>query len=190
MMPRVFLWPAVVLWEGPPRRQRICATLLLALAMSPIYAGGQVATGEASLSADARPSRVRVLGGSFLGGLAFSGGVGLAVFAATGGTTDCYEGGCLTLSFAALAWPVGSVWGAGRVMGNAGFRTSFVRLTAVSVLGTGLAILSMFAVDQAPRSDPECTSDGFCIYDYGPPDAAYVIAGLDRAVLRANRRRI
>ena len=69
MMPRVFLWPAVVLWEGPPRRQRICATLLLALAMSPIYAGGQVATGEASLSADARPSRVRVLGGELPGWL-------------------------------------------------------------------------------------------------------------------------
>jgi hypothetical protein len=106
-----------------------------------------------SLSEGDRPSVSGVIGGAALGGLAFSAGAALVGLAVSGGSMDCYGGGCATLLLLTSAWPLGSAFGATRAIRRQGYDVGFPRLMAYSLLGTGLGVLTAFAVDSRGTPD-------------------------------------
>ncbi len=142
--------------------------LTATITLSPVDARAQEASDLERSDAEDRPSHGMVIRGSLLGGLALSGGVAAIGLGISGGQTGCYEGGCATAGMAALAWPIGSAIGVGIVMRRGGFRVSSGRLAAASLLGVGLGVLAMVAVDRWLAD----------VGSHGPSDETYVLAAV------------
>ena len=117
-----------------------CTPILCMVALvvaAPIQAQDPVGVDTSTVISE-RPPFPLVLGGAVLGGVAISGATAIVGFMASGGSTDCYSGGCQAILLGAAAWPIGVAFGISRLARGRGYHVDNGKMIAFSALGVGM----------------------------------------------------